>query len=351
MRSTTDPMIEAIEQTVARLSAEIAKSSALIGTRVNVRSDVCTERAELLSLPQPGAVSANRCCRLIRTSDGWIAVNLPRDTDLLSVPAWIGCALDADPWIAIVDEARSRFANELTASAQILGLAVAEVGSVRTGDYTPVSLRMGELRNKRRTASRRLRVLDISDLWAGPLCGALFAAADCDVAKINTARSTRSASPAFEKRLNGLKTKLLLDFRDPLDVRTLAKELLTCDVVITSARPRAFEQLGLPPSPIFEENPGLVWVAITGYGWSAPNAMRVGFGDDAAAAGGLVNWSADGHPTFVGDAIADPLTGLVAALAAFRAVADGGGVLIDAALARTAAGVTHSAICTAMAAL
>lgn len=68
-----------------------------------------------------------------------------------------------------------------------------------------------------------------------------------------------------------------------------------------------------------------------------------GIGDDAAAAGGLVNWKLDKHPVFVGDALADPLTGLVAALAGFQAIVEGGGVLIDAALARTAAGVAHSA--------
>ena len=340
MRSMADPLHEFVEKVVADLSAEISECSTRIGKRVIVHRNVCTERAELLSLPPPGAISANRCCRLIETGDGWIAANMPREADLEAVPAWTGCALDADPWKAIVDCARSFSAREFAASAQILSLAVAEVGSVRSTDYAPVSWRMGEPRAEPRSG---LRVLDVSDLWAGPLCGVFFAAAGCDVLKINTQRALRSSPLAFDKRLNGGKKQLSLDLRHPPDLAALKRELRACDVVITSARPRAFDQLGLSPSAIFAEHPSLIWIAITGYGWQAPNAMRVGFGDDAAAAGGLVNWKLDKHPVFVGDALADPLTGLVAALAGFQAIVEGGGVLIDAALARTAAGVAHSA--------
>jgi crotonobetainyl-CoA:carnitine CoA-transferase CaiB-like acyl-CoA transferase len=78
-------------------------------------------------------------------------------------------------------------------------------------------------------------------------------------------------------------------------------------------------------------------VAITGHGWCGDVADRVAFGDDAAAAGGLVRWTAKGEPRFVGDAIADPLTGLAATLGALAALGQGGGFLVDAALARVAA--------------
>lgn len=61
--------------------------------------------------------------------------------------------------------------------------------------------------------------------------------------------------------------------------------------------------------------------------------QRVAFGDDAAVAGGLVAWAADGTPVFCGDAIADPLSGLHAGLAALAAHAAGGGWLMDVAMA------------------
>jgi crotonobetainyl-CoA:carnitine CoA-transferase CaiB-like acyl-CoA transferase len=69
----------------------------------------------------------------------------------------------------------------------------------------------------------------------------------------------------------------------------------------------------------------------------------VAFGDAAAAAGGLVRWTAGGEPHFLGDALSDPVTGLAAAAGAFKAVLAGGGQLVDAALAGCAAGA--AAVC------
>ena len=58
-----------------------------------------------------------------------------------------------------------------------------------------------------------------------------------------------------------------------------------------------------------------------------------------AAAGGLVHWTPERAPHFAGDAIADPLTGMAAALGALKSVRQGGGYVVDAPLSRTAAGV------------
>jgi crotonobetainyl-CoA:carnitine CoA-transferase CaiB-like acyl-CoA transferase len=84
-------------------------------------------------------------------------------------------------------------------------------------------------------------------------------------------------------------------------------------------------------------NPGLTWVAVTGYGSTGSMADRVAFGDDAAAAGGLLRWTRSGAPAFAGDALADPITGLAAAVAALEAVREGGGILVDASMAHCAA--------------
>ena len=72
---------------------------------------------------------------------------------------------------------------------------------------------------------------------------------------------------------------------------------------------------------------GTTWVSITAYGRAVD---RVGFGDDVAAGSGLVAVDGDGHPVFAGDAIADPLTGLTAAVLAARAPASG--ALLDIAM-------------------
>ena len=327
-------------EAVRAFGQEIADRSARLGQRVAVDQAVLTERAAFFDLAEPGEWSANRSCRMVRTLDGWVAVNLPRDSDFELVPAWIGCGLGDAPWPAILEAARDRPAEALVEDAQRLGLAVTRVGSVAAGVTRAPLHRMaaGVVRK-----NRRPRVLDLSSLWAGPLCGALLADAGAEVVKVESrgrpdgARATRG----FFARLNRRKASLVLDFGWPQDLARLAAEIERADVVITSARPRAFAALGLEPEVLFAANPGLTWVAITGYGWTGEARNRVGFGDDAAAAGGLVRWTADG-PRFAGDALADPLTGLAAAAGALRALELGGGLLVDAALARTAAGVAAS---------
>ena len=86
-----------------------------------------------------------------------------------------------------------------------------------------------------------------------------------------------------------------------------------------------------------------MWLSITGYGRDDPDPGRVAFGDDAAAAGGLVAYepAGDGAPCFVGDAIADPLTGATAAHGVLDAISRGGGELVSVALAGVAARVVR----------
>lgn len=324
---------------VRRFAAEIAAGSAALATRVEVGEEVLAARAPWMTLAPPGARSPNGSCRMVRAADGWIAVNLPREDDLASVPAWIGCGLDDEPWAAIAAAARSQPAARLVEDAQRLGLPVAGVGAVRAAHPDAALLRLGARRPEAK--SRPLRVIDLSSLWAGPLCGALLAQAGCEVVKIESAGRpdvSRVSIPGFFAELNAGKAQRVLDFTTPRDLDELRRAIAAADVLITSARPRAFAQLGLSPEAVFAANPGLVWTAITGYGWEGPLSHQVAFGDDAAAAGGLVRWR-QGRPEFLGDALADPLTGLAAAAGTLRALGQGGGVLVDVAMARTAAGV------------
>ena len=126
-----------------------------------------------------------------------------------------------------------------------------------------------------------------------------------------------------------------LDFQSPAGRAEAAALLDTADVVIEASRPRALQQLGLGPEDR-PERPGRVWLSITGHGRSAPGRDWVAFGDDAAVAAGVVGWDANSQPVFCGDAIADPITGLVGAVAVLRALAAGGGQLIDLAMSGAA---------------
>ncbi len=329
-----------VSEAFAHLAELIAKDSTRIGKAVHLHESILTERSAYLPLSLPGVWSANRSSRMVEARDGWIAVNLPRESDFELLPAWIDCTLDTEPWSAIAEAARDHQATDLVGAGQQIGLAVAGVGTIASTETNAPLMHMGG-HESGPAKSLPLRVIDLSALWAGPLCGAILAEAGADVLKIDS--TTRPDGGAFYKRLNGMKSHLSLDFGKAADVQRLRSEILAADVLITSARPRAFEQLDMLPADIFRNNQALVWVAITGYGWRDGGAGRVAFGDDAAAAGGLVRWS-EGRPLFFGDAIADPLTGLAAAAAAFEALSMGGGYMVDASLARTAAGVAHKLI-------
>src|SRR5699024_6715879 len=81
-----------------------------------------------------------------------------------------------------------------------------------------------------------------------------------------------------------------------------------------------------------------IWVRITGHGTKDRAGHRVAFGDDAAVAGGLVGRNRNGAPVFMGDAIADPLTGVTAAGEVIASIDRGGGQSIDISMSGVVAG-------------
>lgn len=310
-----------------------------------------TERAALMGLTRGGAASCNRSCRFIEARDGWIAVNLARDSDIQSVPAWIGCDESDEPWQAIAAAAPLFDKADLVENARLLGLAVADVPlpgeQVSSEAGLPWSMHaIGSGGADRRDWRRHPpRVVDLSGLWAGPLCGGLLSALGAHVIKVEDIRrpdSIRTSCPAFFDLLNANKQSVAIDFTNAADRERLAALIVHSDVVISSSRPRAFEQLGLEPAALAEKNPSLTWVAITAHGWSGPGRNFVGFGDDAAAAAGVVIWGEGGQPMFAGDAIADPLAGLAATAGALHGLQQGGGMLFDVSLRAAASFVIRS---------
>ena len=277
-----------------------------------------------------GAGGSRRAARLLPTADGWIAVNLPREEDLASVPAWLEVEPSDDPWADVVAATPSRTGAELVERATLLGLPVAALGEVAAPAEPVAATRVDD----GPPLDRPPLVADLSALWAGPLCTRLLADRGAAVVKVESPTrpdGARRGPPAFFERLNGGKRSLVC----PLDSPELAALLRRADVVVVAARRRALEQAGL----VAEEVRPRVWLSITGYGRAVD---RVAFGDDAAVAGGLV--ACDGRgPVFLGDAIADPLTGVAGAVAVDTALRTGGRWILDAAMARVAAWVAAGA--------
>lgn len=329
----------------AALTSAIAGLTGRDSDQVRLGLDhVLAFRASLNGWSRRGTVSANGTCRILRAADGWLAVNLARPDDLRSVPAVLGRDLPgldrpdalgaADTvWDELRAEAASRPAAGLAAAAQAVGIpASALPGGARAPCDLPVPVAATRLGPA--GAAPRL-VLDLSAMWAGPLCAGILGRAGWRVLKVEDVRrpdGARSGPPAFYADLHAGSQTVILDFGSAPGRAELARLAGRAGIVIESSRPRALRRLGLIAEDWLSASPGRVWVSVTGYGRPDPQ-QRVAFGDDAAVGGGLVAWAPDGTPVFCGDAIADPLSGLHAAVAALAGHAAGGGWLLDVAMA------------------
>ena len=152
------------------------------------------------------------------------------------------------------------------------------------------------------------------------------------------ARRRGAAPAAFFDLLNGRKESVALDPPPADGVRVLQRLVRRADVVIEASRPRALAELGIHAAGSVRDGGPQVWVSITGHGRAGDAGQRVGFGDDAAAAGGLVVWAGPA-PMFCADAVADPLSGLTAASACLESLAEGGRWLLDVSMAGVCAGL------------
>ena len=296
-------------------------------------------RAALLGLGRGGTTSCGGGCRLLRTDDAWIAVSLVRPDDIEAVPAWLECGPVPAPteamWDAVATAVAPKDAADVVERGILLGLPIALVGGAPARppvDATALGVAAA------RADLDGLRVVDLTSLWAGPLCGDLLARAGALVTKVESlARpdGARRGPVAFFDLLNGHKRSVALDLTAERDRTQLAALVASADVVLEASRPRALEQLGLSASDVVASGGPQVWVSITGYGRGGAGSERVAFGDDAAAGGGLV---ADemGQPRFCGDAIADPLSGLSAFDACVEALESGGRWLLDVSMSAVA---------------
>lgn len=337
----------ALVPAVVRTGRIITSRSAQLGRCVELDfMALLGERAAIAGLRRNGPTSCGGATRLLRAADEWVAVALPRPDDLDLLPAWLEADIDADaddPWPAVADLVAEHPAADLAERAAQLGLAVSCLA-----EYTgPPASRLAGLPCTAectrdgppvRTLTDLL-VVDLSSLWAGPLCGSMLAIAGATVIKAeSTARpdGARAGPAPFFDLMNGGKRSVAVDFTTASGRDALARILRRADVVIESSRPRALQQLGIDALEAVRTGRPKVWLSITGFGRTGIGCDRVAFGDDGAVAGGLIGWSA-GAPCFCADAVADPATGIVAAAACLEAVATGGSWLIDIALAGVAA--------------
>jgi hypothetical protein len=336
------------------------------------------ERAAALDLTRGGTFSAGRAAKLVRAADGWLAVNLARPDDVDLLPAWLEAEVEsvaadlADavrpvaeraassaqptrPWTSLAALVAGRATAELLQRAELLGLAVARAAdpAVAAADeqarargqrfpFAPflVDARPPETAGPAATRGPNhrdggLRVLDLSSLWAGPLCAHLLGLAGGRVVKVEGVGrldGARKGPADFYDLLHAGHASVTVELGTAAGRAELVRLIENADVVLEASRPRALEALGIEPAAMIARNPGLTWVSITGYGRTGPWRQRPAFGDDAAVAAGALAVDQAGEPVFLGDAIADPVTGVLAAAGALASQAVGGGHHVDVAL-------------------
>lgn len=302
-------------------------------------AQLLTERAGILGLSRNGSTAPGGSCRLLAASDGRLAVNLARDEDWRMLPAWLQCdAVGGAPesWQSLEAVVATRLLDELLARGRLMGLAVAPQSYPQETHHWFDVITSGP-RVKADLRARPPLVVDLSSLWAGPLCGHLLQLLGARVIKVESvgrADGARAGNRDFYELLNQGKECLSLDLNSHAGRLQLQQLLTYADIVIESARPRGLQQMGIVAEDWVARQPGLTWISITAYGRCGEAADWVGFGDDVAVAAGLSGLMAilNNESMFVGDAPADPLTGLHAALAAWHGYSTGGGKLISLAL-------------------
>ena len=343
------------------LGDALTAATGRLGAEVRVDAlRLSAHRAAFTGFGRNGAHSAGGFAHMVRASDGWLVLNLPRPSDAESLPALVGgaalagdwgeiqlpCPSDTEAVLALVGtpvnagdwgEIQGRIAvmaaAEVVEQGSDLGLAVAAVGATGA-PLQPWSLRREGPAQPR--SGRAPVVVDLSSLWAGPLAGGLLAEAGCRVVKVESRSrpdGARRGPAGFFELLNGRKERLSLNLPAPAAVEELRRLIAHSDLVLESSRPRVMQQWGICPDDAVAA--GTAWVSITGHGRQGRNRNRIAFGDDAAVSGGLV--VPGDPPMFVGDAIADPIAGLAAASIASHLLAEGRAALVDVSLAGASA--------------
>jgi alpha-methylacyl-CoA racemase len=195
-----------------------------------------------------------------------------------------------------------------------------------------------------------LTVLDLSRLLPGGFCSLLLADFGADVIKVEDTGMgdyVRWSPPYIEGvepssrgalflALNRGKRSIRINLKSDAGKQVLLRLVRDADVLLESFRPGVLDRLGVGYERLREENPALVYCAITGYGQDGPNRERSGHDMNYLGLNGLLGLTgaADGPPVQASGQIADlgggALMAAVGILMALRArERSGEGQLVD----------------------
>lgn len=187
-----------------------------------------------------------------------------------------------------------------------------------------------------------VRILDLSRLFAGNVMTQILGDFGAEVIKVeppegDTLRAWKSQGVETHWKVYARNKKsLCLGLRDPRACDIIRKLVATSTIFIESFRPGVLEKMGLSPQALFDINPKLVIVRISGWGQDGPYAQRPGFGTVIEGVSGFaaINGFADREPVLPPMYLADGVAGIYGASAAMIALREvemrgGAGQVID----------------------
>ncbi|MEM8839594.1 MAG: CoA transferase [Pseudomonadota bacterium] len=201
-----------------------------------------------------------------------------------------------------------------------------------------------------------VKVIELAHIMAGPVCGMMLADMGADVVKVEkpTGDDTRRMVPptvngesAAFMIMNRNKRGVCLNLKEERARGILRRLLANADVVIENYRKGTMERLGLSYESLRADNPGLIYVAISGFGQTGPYAGRGGFDLITQGMSGLMSITGEGPgrpPVKVGPPVSDTTAGILAAMGVCAALQSraktGEGQIVDTSLYEAA--ITHT---------
>jgi len=196
-----------------------------------------------------------------------------------------------------------------------------------------------------------IRVLDLTNVLAGPFATLHLALAGAEVIKIENPGGGDLArklgnKPELNAKLMGTsflaqnsnKKSVTLNLKAPQGVEVLRKLVATSDVLVENFRPGVMARLGLSYDALASINPRLIYCAISGFGQTGPDAHKPAYDQIIQGLSGLMDINGDErlHPLRCGFPVCDTVGGLNAAFAIMGALfhreRTGEGQCIDVAL-------------------
>jgi crotonobetainyl-CoA:carnitine CoA-transferase CaiB-like acyl-CoA transferase len=171
-----------------------------------------------------------------------------------------------------------------------------------------------------------LRVIELTQVMAGPFCGQVLADMGADVVKVEPPlvgdQTRRSMGEAAFRAVNRNKRSIALDLKSAEHVAILHELVTTADVLLENYRPGVAARLGADYETLQAINPRLIYASISGFGQTGPYAQRPGFDLIAQGVAGVmsVTGEPDGNPVKCGVPVSDLSAALFCAIGILSAL-------------------------------